>query len=202
MAATDAKPIPIKNQVYRVYFPILDGDGDLVASATGLASVISTQDGTSAAGATPVQGNGNFGFYYLDLTQAQMNGDAVCIAINTTTSGAKATPIVLYPQEAGDIKVDVQSVDTAGTVGVIRGTITGGTTTNPTATIVPATFAVVGNQFKGRIITFDAATTTAALRGQATDITANASASAGAAITFTVTALTTTPASGDLFSIT
>jgi len=48
--------------------------------------------------------------------------------------------------------------------------------------------------FKGRIVIFDRNTTTSALRGQASDVTANTS---GATPTFTVTALTTSPASGD-----
>ena len=50
------------------------------------------------------------------------------------------------------------------------------------------------DSFKGRIVIFDRNTTTAALRCQATDITANTS---GATPTFTVTALTTAPASTD-----
>ena len=45
---------------------------------------------------------------------------------------------------------------------------------------------------------FDYDTTTAALRGQATDITAS---SASATPTLTVTALTTAPVSGDTFTI-
>jgi 1-aminocyclopropane-1-carboxylate deaminase/D-cysteine desulfhydrase-like pyridoxal-dependent ACC family enzyme len=47
--------------------------------------------------------------------------------------------------------------------------------------------------FKGRIVIFDRNTTTAALRGQASDITANTS---GATPTLTVTALTTAAATG------
>lgn len=60
-----------------------------------------------------------------------------------------------------------------------------------------ATGASATDQFKGRIVTFLADTTTAALRGQATDITAS---TAGGVLT--VTALTTAPASGDTFVIT
>jgi hypothetical protein len=71
------------------------------------------------------------------------------------------------------------------------------TTSIPTSACTPA--GAVADQFKGRIITFDADTTSTALRGQATDITASTNA---ATPTFTVTALTTAPASGDTFSIT
>jgi hypothetical protein len=76
-----------------------------------------------------------------------------------------------------------------GTVGV------GSSPTNiTTSSLVPA--ASVIDQFKGRIVIFDEDTTTAALRGQATDITGNTASGA-----FTVTALTTSPVSGDTFVI-
>lgn len=80
-----------------------------------------------------------------------------------------------------------------------RGTVSGSpsTTSIPTSACSPS--GAVADQFKGRIITFDAATATTALRGQATDITASSNS---ATPTFTVTALTTAPASGDTFSIT
>lgn len=80
-----------------------------------------------------------------------------------------------------------------------RGTVTVGasTTSIPTSAFAPA--GAAADQFKGRIITFDADTTTTALRGQSTDITASSN---NATPTFTVTALTSTPASGDTFSVT
>ena len=74
---------------------------------------------------------------------------------------------------------------------------TGGTTTSVvSSSCKPA--GSVADQFKGRIIIFDNNTTTAALRGQATDITAS---SASATPTFTVTPLTNAPVSGDTFTI-
>ena len=48
MASTDAKPVPQKNVAYRVTFPILDADGDLVTGATGLDSEVSKDGGTFA----------------------------------------------------------------------------------------------------------------------------------------------------------
>lgn len=71
----------------------------------------------------------------------------------------------------------------------------GATTTSiPTSSLTPA--AAVTDQFKGRIITFLNSTSTANLKGQATDITASTSGG-----TFTVTALTTAPSAGDVFVI-
>jgi hypothetical protein len=103
MASTDAKPYPAKNAAFRVHFPIFDADGDLVTGATGLDSEISKDGGTFADctnEATEIATAS--GIYYLDLTSTEMNADCVCIIVKTTSSGAKTTPIFLYPQEAGD----------------------------------------------------------------------------------------------------
>lgn len=111
MASTDARPVPIKNTAYRVTFPILDADGDLVTGATGLDSEVSKDGGTFADctnEATEIATSS--GMYYLDLTSTEMNADCVAIIVKTSSSGAKTTPIVLYPQESGDILVTVQTV--------------------------------------------------------------------------------------------
>lgn len=120
MASTDARPVPIKNTAYRVVFPILDADGDLVTGAAGLDSEVSKDQGTFADctnEATEIATSS--GMYYLDLTSTEMNADCVAVIVKTSTSGAKTTPIVLYPQESGDIKVDVQSY--GGTAGTFSG---------------------------------------------------------------------------------
>lgn len=73
---------------------------------------------------------------------------------------------------------------------------TGSSTTSiVTSSLLPA--ASVTDQYKGRIVIFDKDTTTAALRGQGTDITGSTSGGV-----LTVTALTNAPASGDTFTIT
>lgn len=111
MASTDAKPVPIKNTAYRVTFPIFDADGDLVTGATGLDSEVSKDGGTFADctnEATEIATSS--GMYYLDLTSTEMNADTVAVIVKTSSSGAKTTPLVMYPQEAGDIKIDVESI--------------------------------------------------------------------------------------------
>lgn len=108
----------------------------------------------------------------------------------------------------GNMKVDVLAISGSTesadrlertTLAIVTGTATSGgsTTTIPTSALSPA--GTDADQFKGRIVIFDKDTTTAALRGQATDITAN---TAGATPTLTVTALTAAPAAGDTFTIT
>jgi hypothetical protein len=114
MASTDARPVPIKNTAYRVMFPIYDNTGALVPGAAGLDSEVSKDQGTYADctnEATEIATSS--GTYYLDLTATEMNADGVAVIVKTSTTDAKTTFIVLYPQESGDIKVDVQSA--AGT---------------------------------------------------------------------------------------
>ena len=111
MVSSDATAIPIKNQAYRVTFCILDGDGDLIPGAAGLDSEISKDGGTFTdvtAEATEIATAS--GMYYLDLTQTEMNADTVALIIKTTTTGAKTTPIVLYPAETTDIPVNVAAI--------------------------------------------------------------------------------------------
>lgn len=110
MAATDARPIPIKNTAFRAVFPILDADGDLVTGATGLDSEVSKNQGTFADctnEATEIATSS--GMYYLDLTATEMNADCVAVIVKTSSSGAKTTVLVFYPEETGDINVDVSA---------------------------------------------------------------------------------------------
>ncbi len=81
-----------------------------------------------------------------------------------------------------------------------RGTVTTGasTTSIPTSAFAAAPSASVANQLVGRVVLFDWNTTTAALRGQASTISAS---TASATPTLTVGTLTATPANGDLFSV-
>ncbi len=115
MASGDATPFPKKNVAYRVTFPIFDNDGDLVTAAAALDSQISKDGGTFVAvtvEATEIATSS--GMYFLDLTATEMNADTVAIIIKTTTTDAKTTPIVLYPEEAGDIRVNVTQISDDG----------------------------------------------------------------------------------------
>lgn len=124
MASTDATPFPIKNQAFRVTFPLFDNDGDLVTGAAGLDSEVSKDAGSFADctnEATEIATSS--GIYYLDLTATEMNADTVAIIVKTSTTDAKTTPIILYPQDNGlDRNVNithwngtaVASPDTAG----------------------------------------------------------------------------------------
>ena len=78
MAASDAIPVPRKNQAFRVYLTILDADGDPVTGATGLDSEVS-KDAGAFADCTNEATEIAQGMYYLDLTASEMNADAVVV---------------------------------------------------------------------------------------------------------------------------
>ena len=111
MAAGDATWNPKKNVAYRVTFPILDADGDLVTGATGLDSEVSKDGGTftdCTNEATEIATSS--GVYYLDLTASEMNADTVAVIVKTSSSGAKTTVLVFYPLETTDTPVDVLAI--------------------------------------------------------------------------------------------
>jgi hypothetical protein len=98
VSAQDAHPFPIYNARYRVVFPIMDADGDLVTGAAGLDSEVSQDQGTFADctnEATEIATSS--GVYYLDLVAGEMDTKCSTIIVKTSTSGAKTTVLTLYP---------------------------------------------------------------------------------------------------------
>lgn len=121
MASTDGRPVPQKNVAYRLTLPILDADGDLVTGATSPDSEISKDGGTFADctnEATEIATAS--GMYFLDLTSTEMNADTVAIIVKS--GNGKTTPIVLYPEEGGDIRVNLtQWLSTAAATPTVAG---------------------------------------------------------------------------------
>ena len=110
MPAADAKPIPIRNQAYRVTFGIFDNTGALIPGATGLDSERSL-DGATFADCTneATEIPTSSGVYFLDLTAAEMDADTVTVLVKSSSPNAVPVVIPIYPQEAGDIRVSVQT---------------------------------------------------------------------------------------------
>lgn len=106
MAATDARALPLKGFAYRVTFPILDADGDLVTGAAALDSEVSKDAGTFADctnEATEIATSS--GMYYLDLTSSEMDADTVAVIVKTSTSGAKTTTLIINPRRPLDVSM-------------------------------------------------------------------------------------------------
>lgn len=131
-----------------------------------------------------------------DAITAAKVADGTIDAATFAASAITATAIASNAITSAKIATDALTPTHIKSLG--RGTADSGasTTSIPTSACTPA--GAVADQFAGRVILFDDDTTTTALRGQATSITASSN---DANPTFTVTALTTAPAAGDLFSI-
>lgn len=141
MASTDALPIPRKNVAFRVTFPLLDADGDLVTAATGLDSEVSKDGGTFADctnEATEIATAS--GMYYLDLTSTEMNADTVAIIVKTSSTGAKTTAIVLYP--ATDTELRCNIVEAEGVVW-------------SSGSIAPGCFSSLADVYQAKIVLVD-----------------------------------------------
>lgn len=140
------------------------------------------------------------------LVSGRIDSSVGAMAANVMTAAAAAADLTTELQAGlatasslSSVAADVTVIREYADNTVVRGTVSA--TSPTTTTFTPSALSPSGaaaDQFKGRIIVFDNDTTTASLRGQATDITANTSA---ALPLFTFTALTTAPSSGDTFSI-
>ena len=196
MAAGDAKPVPIKDTAYRVTFPILDADGDLVAGATGLDSEFSEDAATFADCASEAtQIATSSGMYYLDVASGEMGGDTVAIKIFSTEG--KTTPIVLYPQSAANpIHVNVQAISLDSTAADNMEAWFDGTgyasTGNTVTTVTTATNVTTVNGLAANVIT--AAATAADF---STEVRALASGTADSGTTTTLVDAARTEADTD-----
>lgn len=124
MTAAWGRPIPIKNTAYRLYFAAWLTDGTLNTGWTGAATQLNKDnagfvDATNEATQTGTSGTG-----YIDIESGEMNYD--CVVVKTTFTDTDAMPVitVLYPEEVGDINVDVTAYN-------------GGAVPTPAATGVP-----------------------------------------------------------------
>lgn len=116
-SAGDSHPIVIYNARYRVMFPILDADGDLVTGATGLDSELSQDQGTFADAtneATEIATSS--GMYYLDLIATELDTKSTTIIVKTSSVGAKTTPIVLNPVRMPQLRTGTAQAGAATTI--------------------------------------------------------------------------------------
>lgn len=182
MASGDARPVPIKNTAMRITFPLRDVNGDLVSGATGLDSEVSKDGGTFADctnEATEIATSS--GIYYLDLTSTEMNADTVAVIVK---SSAKTFAIVMYPQEAGDMQVNVTywngtAVATPATAGIpdvnVKNIDNDAASASGTVTFPNATLASTTNITAGTLTTVTTATNVTTVNGLAANVITAAS---------------------------
>ena len=121
-AAGDTHEFPIYGAHFRVTFPILDADGDLVSGAASLDSEVSKDSGAFADctnEATEIATSS--GMYYLDLTGAEMEAKKLAVIVKTSTAGAKTTPITLYPRRIHVMETGTAQAGAAGTITLASG---------------------------------------------------------------------------------
>lgn len=185
--------------------------GDL---ANHTIKVIKDGTETSPTNAPYEADNNNMpGMYALTLTAAEAQHNVVIIGGKSSSANVIIIPTIIsfeqLPQALNTnsfVKASLQDVfnDSTcasnlqrATASIATGSVgSGSTTTNIVAGSLFPAMQVVG-QYIGRIVIFDKGTTTTALRGQATTITAN-----DANGNIQVTTLTNAPVLGDTFTIT
>lgn len=110
-------PYPIYGAPFAVVFPILDADGDPVTGAAGLDSEVS-KNGDTFADCTneAVEIATSSGIYYLSLTAAELTAAVVALIVKTSTTGAKTTPLTLYPRVLPQLRAATAQAGAAGTI--------------------------------------------------------------------------------------
>lgn len=123
MAAGDASiPYPVYGAAFRITFPILDNDGDLVANAAALDTEISKDGGgiTDATNEATVVATTS-GLYYLDLTYLEMQCSTLAGKAQSSTADSKDTPFVLYPRRLPVLAAGTAQAGAAGTITLAAG---------------------------------------------------------------------------------
>lgn len=121
-AAGDAHEYPVYGAHFRLVFPLLDADGDLVSGAATPDSERSIDCGTFADCTNEMTEIATTsGMYYLDLTGAEMTGKVITVIAKSATVGMKTTPIVLYPRRLPIMESGVAQAGAAGTITLAAG---------------------------------------------------------------------------------
>ena len=115
-----------KNAATYIAYPMIDVDGDIVTGAGSLDSEIDAfADGSAPNGFVDCTNEaieiGSSGWYYLSLTQTEMNNDMLIVTTSTTTTDAKTQHILIRTQ-VGD-PLNVATTDDGGTINVTSGKV-------------------------------------------------------------------------------
>lgn len=166
-------------------------------------------DGAAAANITTLPtavAMGNGAYWQFQFSGAELTGKQIVVTVcDSVTKAVEDQGFVIetfghasamYPSDPTADSLDAENRFLRAVRGNVLGTVGSGSTQTSVVTSSLDPAATVADQFKGLILKFDKDTTTAALRGQGTDITGMTSGGV-----LTVTPLTTAPVSGDTFAI-
>ena len=104
MAASDGRPVPRKNVAFRLQLAVRKNDGTLITTWAGMDSNVSLDNVGFVACTNEAVETETSGCGYLDLTAGEMNADCVTVKITVTNTGAIPIVVVIYPEEAGDMR--------------------------------------------------------------------------------------------------
>lgn len=108
MAATDARPVPRKNEAFRYYFGLRNiSTGALITAWAGADSEVSKDGGAFADCTNESTEIGASGCGFIDLTATEMNADAVILKITFTNPSSVPYVVTFFPEESGDYRADV-----------------------------------------------------------------------------------------------
>jgi hypothetical protein len=115
-ARSNALPYPVYGVPWVQPVILLDADGDLVTGAAGLDSEVSKNFDTAVDCTNEATEVGSTARYYLILTAAEMTADVVDVTVKTSTSGAKNTPISLFPRKLVSLRSGTAAGGAAGSI--------------------------------------------------------------------------------------
>jgi hypothetical protein len=206
VASTDSRPVPRRGVAFRAYFDLRLNTGALNSGAAGLDAEVSIDGATFVNCANaPVEIAASSGHYALDMTSGELTSDCSIFQIKSSTPNAVTRTIVIYPQDTGDIRVDVDSLKGSSAAAqaqadlatsALSGTVDTSTFSATTTDFETSITKNVANHYVGRSLIF----TSGALQDQARRITGY-SFTGNNKGKFTVDGTTSAPANGVTFRI-
>jgi hypothetical protein len=201
MPSTDALPVPRKGAAYRVYLAVFDTSGKLVTGGLTGATLQISKDGNSfsAPGGSPAFTEiGTTGCGYSELNSTDMTADHVKVRLTVSNTNAVDTVVDLYPEEVGDIRVNVTQLNSdAGLIAKFVAAVTANQlvtlTSSQSATdlVTSAPNVNATDRWKGCLLIM----LTGSLAGKRTYVTASGYSAPNG--TLTVQAMGATPSAGD-----
>ena len=119
MAVTDAKPVARYGEPYLLYLPLFDETGSL-NYLEGTLALISKDGGPMLETANTPVSVADSGIFSLLLTDDETTANAVAVLLVPASATHKVTPVILYPEKPGDIRVQTVSIELSATQELIE----------------------------------------------------------------------------------